>query len=299
MKTQTLSQLNTRLLAVMSLLAILASGDLLAQGLPQTNLWLVDLSGDMSTKPIKVNPSAGYNNQPHFSQDGSILFYTREMPHSEEGVQTDIAAYDVMRQQTRMVNSTDESEYSPTPIPGRNALSVIEVESDGAQKLWSIDVSNGDMASLLPNVEPVGYHAWIDDNSVAMFILGETFTLQTAIIGDGGATLVADNIGRSIRKHPKSGEILYVDKNVEPWQIAAINTQTGAKRGVMPLFPNDEDFTIDSNGVYWTGNGSKLYRRSADDSRWQLVADFGNFGINNISRLATNPMNTHIAVVGQ
>lgn len=293
------AHLKLRLLCSTMLLAMASSGSVLAQGLPQTNVWLVSLNNELSGEPIKVNPSAGYNNQPHFSADGSTLFYTREMPHSDEGAQTDIAEYDISSHQTRMVNSNDESEYSPTPIPGRNALSVIEVEPDGKQKLWSINIDNGDMECLLPNVEPVGYHAWINDHSVAMFILGETVTLQTAEIGDGGATVVAENIGRSIRKHPQTGEILYVDQNSEPWQIAAINLGTGAKRSVMPLFPNDEDFTIDSKGRYWTGNDSKLYQRSEGDSRWQLVADFGGKGIYNITRLATSPSSASMALVGQ
>lgn len=299
MKIKSVSLLDFGLLAAALSLTLLASSSVLAQGLPQTNIWLVSLEQDLPGEPIRINPGSGYNNQPHFSPDGLSLYYTREMPHSQEGVQTDIAAYDIRSGQTRMLNSNDESEYSPTPIPGRNALSVIEVEPDGQQKLWSIDIDSGDMQRLLPNVEPVGYHAWIDDHSVAMFILGETFTLQTAKIGDGSATVVAENIGRSIRKHPQSGEILYVDQNAEPWQIAAINTDTGAKRSVMPLFPNDEDFTIDSKGRYWTGNGSKLYQRSEGDSRWQLVADFSGYGIRNISRLATDPSSSRIALVGQ
>src|SRR5690554_5612040 len=252
-------------------LALMVGGSVLAQELPQTNIWLINLEQNPPSEPIKVNPSPGYNNQAHFSADGSRLYYSREMPHSQKGVQTDIAVYDIRNHQTHMLNSNDESEYSPTPIPGRNAVSVIEVEPDGKQRLWSIDIDNGDMQLLLPNVEPVGYHAWIDDQSVAMFILGEPFTLQTAKIGDGKATAIAENIGRSIRKHPLTGEILYVDKNPEPWQIAAVNINTGAKRSVMPLFPNDEDFTIDSKGRYWTANGSKLYQRSEADSRWQLV----------------------------
>lgn len=297
MNIRTASQLKLTLLISTLLLAVAASGSVLAQGLPQTNVWLVSLDNELSGEPVKVNPSQGYNNQPHFSADGSTLFYTREMPHSAEGVQTDIAAYNISSQQTRMVNSNDESEYSPTPIPGRNALSVIEVEADGKQKLWSINIDSGEMEPLLPNVEPVGYHAWINDHSVAMFILGETFTLQTAEIGGGGATVLADNIGRSIRKHPQTGEILYVNQNSEPWQIAAININTGAKRNVMPLFANGEDFTIDSKGIYWTGNGSKLYRRSAGDPGWQMAADFGSYGISNITRLTTDPSSSNIALV--
>ncbi len=53
------------------------------------------------------------------------------------------------------------------------------------------------MELLLPDVEPVGYHAWVNDQEVAMFILGDSFTLQTARLNTAGTTLIADNIGRS------------------------------------------------------------------------------------------------------
>lgn len=282
---------------LLALLALSFCGNVVAQGLPQTDLWLADFDHGTPGTPVMINPNTGYNNQPHFSVDGSVIYYTREMPASQQGVQTDIAAYDTQSGQTRMVANTDQSEYSPTPIPGRNALSVIEVEPDQRQRLWSIDIDTSEMSLLLPAVEPVGYHAWINDRSVAMFILGETFTLQIAEIGDGSATVVAENIGRSIRRHPTSGEILYVDQNSEPWQIAALNVETGDKRMVMPLFPAGEDFTIDGKGVYWTGNGSKLYSRSEGDRSWRLMADYSAEGIRNITRLTTDAATTKIALV--
>lgn len=273
------------------------NSNVLAQDLPLTDIWLADINQGTTGNPVKINPTVGYNNQPHFSADGSIIYYTREMPHSQQGTQTDIAAYDIQSGKTRMVNSNDQSEYSPTPIPGKNALSVIEVEADLKQRLWSVDIDSGEMSLLLPAVEPVGYQAWINDNSVAMFILGETFTLQTAEIGDGGATIVAENIGRSIRKHPFTGDILYVDKNSEPWQIAALNVETGEKSMIMPLFAASEDFTIDGNGTYWTGKGNKLYSRLPEDENWQLVADYSTSGIGNITRLAIDAASLKIALV--
>jgi len=214
-----------------------------------------------------------------------------------ETAQTDIAAFNIKTSITTMVNNTSESEYSPTPIPGRNALSVIQVEADQKQRLWAIDVASGNMDLLLADVEPVGYHAWINDSDVAMFILGDSFTLQTASLDNKVTSLVADNIGRSIRKHPQTGEILFVDKNREPWQIAAFDPETTQVRGVMPLFPASEDFTIDASGNYWSSNGSKLYKRSPGDSRWKLMADFKTFGISQISRLAINLNSGQIALV--
>ena len=281
------------------LIAIVFGNTTQAQGLPETDVWLVKIEQGITDKPLKISDGSGYNNQPHFSADGSVVYYTREMPGDEEVTQTDVAAFHTGTSTTTMVSQTAESEYSPTPIPGRNAVSVIQAESDQKQRLWAIDVRSGEMELLLPHVEPVGYHAWVNDFEVAMFILGDSFTLQTASIENNDTKLVADNIGRSIRKHPSTGEVLFVDKTREPWQIAAYNHKTHALRGVMPLFPGSEDFTIDTNGDYWTGNGSKLYRRSAGDRRWELVADFGGFGLGNISRLAIHPDKQQIALVAE
>ena len=268
-----------------------------AQGLPATDLWLAKIDNAIPGDPVKISQGDGYNNQPHFSEDGSVIYYTREMPVEGADSQTDIAAFDTNTSITTMVNSTAESEYSPTPIPGRNALSVIQADLNQKQFLFAIDIASGNMELLLPDVEPVGYHAWFNEQEVAMFILGDSFTLQTAKLNSMGTAIIADNIGRSIRKHPETGEVLFVDKNSEPWQIAAFNPETGTKRIVMPLFPAGEDFTIDATGTYWTGNGAKLYQRSPVDNRWELIADYSNSGIRQISRLAIHLKSGQIAVV--
>lgn len=280
----------------LALLAMTFAGNTFAQALPATDIWLVRIDNGAPGQALKISKGIGYNNQPHFSDDGSIIYYTREMS-VDDAVQTDIAAFHTRTSTTTMVNRTSESEYSPTPIPGRKALSVIQVEADQKQRLWAIDVDSGEMELLLPDAEPVGYHAWINDREVAMFILGDSFTLQTARLGSKDTRLVADNIGRSIRKHPKTGEILFVDKNREPWQIAAFDPQTRLVRGIMPLFPASEDFSIDVQGNYWTGNGSKLYQRAPGDRGWMLMADFKAFGVNHISRLAIHLKSNQIALV--
>jgi len=154
------------------------------------------------------------------------------------------------------------------------------------------------MELLLPDVEPVGYHAWFSEGEVAMFILGESFTLNTASLDTNGSLEVAVNIGRTIRKHPGSNEIVFVDKNSEPWNIAAYQPAAKITRSIMPLFPAGEDFTIDGNGNYWTGNGSRLYRRAPGDERWELMADYSAKGVGNITRLAINPAGTKITFVG-
>ena len=281
----------------LALFSLIFCAQVFAQGLPATDLWLAKIDNAIPGDPVKISQGDGYNNQPHFSADGSVIYYTREMPVEGADSQTDIAAFNTVTSITTMVNSTAESEYSPTPIPGRKELSVIQADLNQKQFLFAIDIASGSMVLLLPDVEPVGYHAWFNEQEVAMFILGDSFTLQTAKLNSMGTAIIADNIGRSIRKHPETGEILFVDKNSEPWQIAAFNPESGTTRIVMPLFPAGEDFTIDATGTYWTGNGSKLYQRTPASARWELVADYSSLGISQISRLAIHLKSGQIALV--
>ncbi len=291
--------------AALALLAflLLPCAQVVAQDLPKTDLWLANINANQPTSlagpPVKINTTVGYNNQPHFSVDGNVIYYTREVTLPNGIAQTDIAAFNLRTRTTTMVNQTMESEYSPTPIPGRNALSVIQVEADQKQRLWAISLTNGEMELLLPDAEPVGYHAWMNDQQVAMFILGDSFDLYTAKLQEAGSSKVASNIGRTLRRHPENGDIIFVDKNTEPWKISIYHSVTNSIQTIMPLFPDSEDFTVDRNGAYWTGNGSKLYRRSPMDARWELITDFGAYGVRNISRLAISPANDKIMLTSE
>lgn len=254
------------------------------QALPDSSVWLLDITGDKPGTPLRISPETGYHNQPMFSADGRSVFFTSEQP----GGQTDILRYAVAEARLHTVHQSPDSDYSPTPIPNQEAISVVRVEApDARQRLWRIPLDGAAPGVLLPDVEPVGYHTWLDGQTVALFILGETFDLHIAVIGRPGSTRAFANIGRTLRRHPDSGEVLFVNKNIEPWAIAALNPGTGSSRNVMPLFPGIEDFEVDSEGRYWMGSGSKLYRSNLGHG-WALVADLGGWGIRGITRISVH-----------
>ncbi|MFT5139729.1 MAG: hypothetical protein ACI9H8_001858 [Lysobacterales bacterium] len=266
-----------------------------AQGLPLTSIWLTEIDDGIASELTLISSAERYNNQPMFSLDGRTVYFTAEQTDG----QTDIARFDVESRSLSLVNHSPESEYSPTPVPGLDVVSVIRVElPDQLQRLWSISVSSGEAKLLMPNVEPVGYQSWLDSETVAVFILGDSFTLHKATVGDQPSQLLATNVGRTLRKHPQTGHILFVDKNSEPWSIASFDAENMVQTKVMDLFPGIEDFEVDSSGGYWMGSGSKLYRRAANESSWALNADFQEFGIANITRLASSPDGDYLAIVG-
>ncbi|NNE04568.1 MAG: hypothetical protein HKN15_02470, partial [Xanthomonadales bacterium] len=259
--------------------AVLASSVASAQSLPETHLWLLELGSANHSAPVRITSSTGYHNQPAFSPDGQALFYTCE----RTGGQTDICRYDIAEQRIHEIHQSAESEYSPTPIPGQHALSVIRVEADARQRLWRIPLDGGKTTVLWPQVAPVGYHAWLDESTAMLFILGETFDLHLAETGTQGSRRIYSNIGRTLRKHPLTGAGLFVDKNQEPWAITSLDAQSGHTEVVIKLLPGVEDFEVDSSGRFWIGYGSKLYRSAPTGHGWLLEMDLSEWGVSGIT----------------
>lgn len=265
-----------------------------AQSLPVSDIWVLEWSEQSLSTPRKLVSTGRYNNQPAFSATGDSLFFTME----QQDGQTDIARVDLQSGEIKIVLRTEDSEYSPTLVPGKPALSMVRVElPEQRQRLWEINLQNQQEQVLFKSIEPVGYHAWIDHETVALFILGESFDLHVARLTSEHSTLLARNIGRTLLRHPLTGELLFVDKNLQPWMIATANVDTGRQRGVMPLFPDVEDFAVDQMGRFWMGSGSKLYRSSDDLSRWLLMADLAEFNVETITRICISESFNNVAFV--
>jgi hypothetical protein len=144
-------------------------------------LWLAQLEYDGEGVPRlgtgrNVTRRAGYDNQPKFLPDGSIL-YTRGV-----GERTDIWRYDPATDTHSAVTETpNQSEYSATPTPDGTGFSAIVVEPDSMQRLWRFDLDGTNGAPIFEDIAPVGYHAWANDSTVLMYVLGDTATLQRAV----------------------------------------------------------------------------------------------------------------------
>ena len=99
---------------------------------PSTDIFILPVDGVDVGAPHRVTDREGYDNQPKFLPDGRALVYS-----SLQDGGTDIYRYDLASGETRLIVDTPESEYSPTPIPGREAISVVRDYGDLKQQLWS------------------------------------------------------------------------------------------------------------------------------------------------------------------
>lgn len=263
---------------------------------PSTDIYIVDLSTDpvsiSSESLMNATDRDGYDNQPFFSPDGQYVLFT-----SFRENQTDIHQVDLSDGEVEQVTRTSESEYSPTVTPD-GGISVIRVEADGTQRLWRFDRSGDNPSLLFTDIKPVGYHAWVDAEHIAMFILGQPPTLQVGTLASGEAEVAAESIGRSLHRIPDSKHISFVHKKSESdWRIRWLDPSAGTTKDIAPTLPGREDYAWTPDATLLMADGATLYRWDQKKDDWVAVFDFAPHGITNISRLAVSPKGDKLAFV--
>lgn len=269
---------------------------------PASDILVIDVKtkdGELQFgEPKKISDVAGYNNQPSFLPDGHTILYT-----SFRNKQTDIYRYDISTGVTTQVTNTPESEYSPTLMPDRKNISVVRVEADGTQRLWRFPLAGGQPSLIIENIKPVGYHHWIDDHTVALFVLGGTGKpnfLEVYDIVTGKSEFVVENPGRVLRKVPNQNGFSFVHKvSDKSWEIKAFDLRMRTSASLIATLPGVEDYAWLPGGKLIMAKDAKLFAVvPLGAASWEEVADFSKAGIKRITRIAVNSSGGRIAVVG-
>jgi WD40-like Beta Propeller Repeat len=275
------------------------------QAPPGTDILIADLGtfngvyylvGD--PKNITRRPEA-YDNQPFFTPDSRSILFTAGYEDGNDG-QTEIQRYYVSADRITRITRTDESEYSPTPVPGDRAFSAIRVEADSTQRLWRFTMEGMDPEVVLPDLEPVGYHAWADPNTLLLFVLGDPSTLRLADLRTGRVEIVAENVGRSIHKIPTRNAFSFTQRvsDDEAW-ITELDPNTKETTPLIRTLSGGDFHAWAPDGTLLMADGGSIYQwNPALAEGWQLIADLEGMGLD-FSRLAVSPDGTKIAVVGQ
>ena len=150
-------------------------------------------------------------------------------------------------------------------------------------------------------MKPVGYHAWGDAHTVALFVLGSPPTLQLADTRTGRAESVAGNIGRTLQRVPGRNAVSLVHKVSDTeWWITELDLTTRALRPLVRTLAGVDFYawTPRPERTLLAGRGTKLYQwHPARGTGWEEVADLAAAGLADISRLAITPRGDRLAVV--
>jgi dipeptidyl aminopeptidase/acylaminoacyl peptidase len=247
--------------------------------------------------PVNVTARPGYDNQPFFLPDGRAFLYTAV--HADS--QADIYRYDLERKASVQLTATRESEYSPTPLPAVDGFSVVRVEADSTQRLWAFAADGSRPRIVLDSVKPVGYHAWGDDHTLVLFVLGSPATLQIADARSPAAAgeIIARDIGRSLQRVPGRTAVTFVQRDsvAGPW-LEEVDVATRRVTKLVQTPPGADFFAWTPSGIVLTASGTTLYQWDPlRGGPWEVVVDFAPAGLSSVTRLAVSPKGNRIAIV--
>ncbi len=263
-----------------------------------SEIYLFDLSSKKGkitlTNPVNATNHPGYDNQPFFHTDKTILYYAS---FNDEG-RSDIKSYDYSNGKTTSITQTSAREYSPTLTPDKKYLSCIIQRDNGQQDLGKYPVDGGEPIVLIDNLT-VGYHSWLDDDWVLMFILGEPLTLHLYDVKTKEDKIITENIGRSIHRIPKENAMSFVQKqSASEWIIKKLDNKTEAISVITSTLPGREDLAWMPDGTILMSDGAKLFQyRSEKSKSWEeVVTDFPEV-VKGITRLAVSADGKKLALV--
>jgi len=264
---------------------------------PAPEVYLAPLPPQNGTlQSVNISNNPGYDNQPSFLPDSSGVLFSSD----RDGKQTDIYRYDVASKKLTQVTNTPEKEYSPTVTPDRNTFSAVRVEADNTQRLWRFDLDGSNPRVVLENVKPVGYHVWIDETHLALFVLGAgngaPATLQLADTKTGTATVAVTGIGRSLLIRPKTGTISYQAAAETPRVFKELDPKTGTSATLVASLEGSQDAAWLPDGRLIMAKGTTMSVWKPGTTTWETFAEAGP---STITRLAVSPDGKWLAFVAE
>ena len=255
---------------------------------PGTDIYLVPMTGGLAVAERR-EASAGVRRtrlrQPADLQpDGARILFAA----NHDGKQTDVYVFDRASGRVSQLTRTPENENSPTPLPAGigepGGFSVVQSEMrppdakpGPIQRLWRFNASGASPQLILADINPVGYHAWVDADRLALFVLGQPNSLQLASVKTGKGEVAANGIGRSLHRIPGTRLVSFVHQEASKGffikQIdidsKKIDTLTRVVEGNTE---RDMAWTPDGKTILMSG-GTKVFSWTRGGSAWTEVFD--------------------------
>ena len=275
---------------------------LVAVGPPKPEIYVAELSvfdGLHYLGPLQkvTDGTNSYDDQPMFTPDSQSLLYTTEYGYGAQG-QTEIHRYYLSSRRETRITGTDENEYSPSPVLGERAFSVIRVEADSTRRLWRFTMQGMDREMLFRDLDAVAHHAWGNESTVLLYVLGDPTTVRIGNLTTGQTEVVARGVGRSLNKIPNRNAWSFVER-VSPGEawLSEINIGTREVRRRIETIQGGESHAWTPEGVLLMSRGSQIYQWDSEvDEDWRLVADLGDLVVT-LSGITVSPDGSKIAMV--
>ena len=284
---------------VLNLIVLFNCANIIAQS--DTEIFLLDIKFKQDKIEVynvkKISTNKGYNNQPIFVSNDKILFT------SERNLQNDIVQYDSAENSLKYLTNTLTSEYSPIGYE-KNKVTAVSLDKKGEQYLRIYNIK--DNTFKIPFKDKiVGYYNYskkIKNQIISSVLENNELVLYTSNLKTKEHTYIDNNTGRSIHNIPKNKfgveKISYISKKDSIWNINYVDLSSYKTKTITTTLNNNEDICWLKDGSILTSHKNNLYIINSKLSKnWKLLCSLEEYGITNISRIATNPDNDKLALV--
>ena len=283
------------------IIGFLMAGKLFGQAGSEILIFDLVIQKDKVTmaNPKNITNHRGYDNQPSFHADLPIVYYSS---FDDDG-RADIKYYNYKTGETAQLTKTHEREYSPTLTPDKQFVSCIIQRDNGAQDLGKYPSEGGDPLTIV-NDRIVGYHAWLDNSHLVLYILGKESkpnTLHYLRLPTKSDTLIAENVGRSLHRVPGENAFSFVHKITETkWFIKKYNPGKSVISVITATLPNREDMCWIPDGKIIMSDDAKILwldPRDKDKAWKEIQVTSGAELLKGVTRISVSPDGKLIAVV--
>lgn len=236
-----------------------------------------------------VTVKKGYDNQPSFSSDNQVIYYT-----TTQGANTDIFKYFIEQESRTFVTSTKgEDEYSALETPDHQ-ISFVRVEKDSAQRIWKSSGQNKS-ALISPKLDSVGYYHWMDKDNIIAYRITKPHSLAIFNIPTQSWENLNKKPGRCFQK---VGDQVFLAFS-EPGDSLPFLYKTVGKNfeKITQSLTSEADFAVNPDGTLFQAKGKKVYYFHPKEKKW---VDFGETvmkQISEISRLTVSPDGKYLLIV--
>ena len=280
-----------------------------------TDIFLTDIivseHGIDAKEPINITKRAGYDNQPSFSNNGKIIYYSANYNGNNDSYCYEIEGARALT----ITNTPATSEFSPMQSPDGGHIYSVFIEKDSTtQRIWNIALKNRKEKVFSKYNDSIGYY-WPLENEwsqneymatggtvrkvqverdYAVYVLGKTegtssLRIITPTRKYAKEKFIDDSVGRCIRQVDKDYYLTYVKKLPTGNYLKIYDFKFKKVIATYFLGKENEDYCWQGKLLYYT-NGSKItvvrFDQGYDKPSVYGSVDFSKYGIKNIKRIS-------------
>lgn len=264
--------------------------------MPETDVWLFKISkkdGVYSyANGLNITNRNGYDNQPTFSLDGKYVLYVK----IDSTNQADVCRYDIAKKTHTNITKSEVSEYSPTFLPNNKGFSCVVVEKDSSQRVWQYNLDGTFAKILFPEIDSIGYHTWLNEDSLLYYKLTEPHSLRV-VNGKLKDNWLADKPTRAFKKMQSAHQFMYGVKQDSVIHYRTYNATLRKSELFATHKSTSEDFIWHSELGLLKSEGAEILRYNEQTKQWDVLFSFSTIGIKKITRFMFDEKNKQLVLV--